>query len=74
MIFLDVPNKYGYQLDLKDPLVQKLYWRYKDKHHIPHWCPLSDGERLDFETTLIDWLNERRGLDEQQGKGKAGRA
>ena len=36
MIFLDVPNKYGYQLDLKDPLVQKLYWRYKDKHHIPH--------------------------------------
>lgn len=45
MIFLDVPNKYGYQLDLKDPLVQKLYWRYKDKHHIPHWCPLSDEER-----------------------------
>ena len=22
MIFLDVPNKYGYQLDLKDPLVK----------------------------------------------------
>ena len=42
MIYLDVPNKYGYQLDLKDPLVQKLYWRYKDIHHIPHWCPLSD--------------------------------
>ena len=60
MIFLDVPNKYGYQLDLKDPLVQKLYWRYKDKHHIPHWCPLSDEERLDFEAQVIGWWDRRQ--------------
>ena len=59
MIFLDVPNKYGYQLDLKDPLVQKLYWRYKDKHHIPHWFPLSDEERLDFEAQVIKWWERR---------------
>ena len=59
MIFLDVPNKYGYQLDLKDPLVQKLYWRYKDIHHIPHWCPLSDDERLDFEARVIEWWERR---------------
>ena len=59
MIFLDVPNKCGYQLDLKDPLVQKLYWRYKDKHHIPHWCPLSDDERLDFEAQVIEWWERR---------------
>lgn len=59
MIFLDVPNKYGYQLDLKDPLVQKLYWRYKDKHHIPHWCPLADEERLDFEAQVIEWWERR---------------
>lgn len=59
MIFLDVPNKYRYQLDLKDPLVQKLYWRYKDKHHIPHWCPLSDEERLDFEAQVIEWWERR---------------
>ena len=60
MIFLDVPNKYGYQLDLKDPLVQKLYWRYKYKHHIPHWCPLSDDERLDFEAQVIKWWERRQ--------------
>ena len=59
MIFLDVPNKYGYQLDLKDPLVQKLYWRYKDMHHIRHWCPLSDEERLDFEARVIEWWERR---------------
>lgn len=60
MIFLDVPNRYGYQLDLKDPLVQKLYWRYKDKHHIPHWCPMSDEERLDFEAQVIEWWERRQ--------------
>ena len=60
MILLDVPNRYGYQLDLKDPLVQKLYWRYKDIHHIPHWCPLSDDERLDFEAQVIKWWERRQ--------------
>lgn len=60
MIFLDVPNKYGYQLDLKDPLVKKLYGRYKYKHHIPHWCPLSDAERLDFESQVIGWWERRQ--------------
>ena len=60
MIFLDVPNKYGYQLDLKDPLVKKLYGRYKDKRHIPHWCPLSDAERLDFEAQVIEWWERRQ--------------
>lgn len=74
MIFLDNPNRYGYLLDLKDPFVRKMYDRYRKKLGIPHGCPLSDAQRVDFETTLIDWLNERRGLDEQQGKGKAGRA
>lgn len=59
MILLDVPNKYGHQLDLKDPLVKKLYWRYKDKHQIPHWCPLSDDERMDFEAQVIEWWERR---------------
>ena len=59
MIFLDVPNKYGYQLDLKDPLVKKLYGRYKDKHHIPHCCPMSDEERLDFEAQVMEWWERR---------------
>ena len=71
MIFLDVPNKYGYQLDLRDPLVQKLYWRYKDKHHIPHWCPLSDDERLDFEAQVIKWW-ERRQHEQQKERQRRG--
>ena len=72
MIFLDVPNKYGYQLDLRDPLVQKLYWRYKGKHHIPRWCPLSDDERLDFEAQVIKWWERRQ--REQQKERQRGRA
>ena len=59
-IYLDRPNRYGYRLDIRNPLVQKLYLRYKDKHHIPHWCPLSDEERLDFEAQVIEWWERRQ--------------
>lgn len=58
-IYLEKPNPYGYRLDIRHPLVEKLYWRYKDKHHIPHWCPLSDEERLDFEAQVIEWWERR---------------
>jgi hypothetical protein len=50
------PNKYGYVLNLRHRLINKLYFRYKDKHNIPHWCPLSDNERQEFETVVIDYL------------------
>ena len=59
MIFLDVPNKDGYERDLKDPLVQKLYWRYNDRHPDPHWGPRYDEERLDFEAQVIEWWERR---------------
>lgn len=71
-IYLDRPNRYGYRLDIRNPLVQKLYWRYKDKHHIPHWCPLSDEERLDFEAQVIKWWERRQ--REQQKERQRGRA
>ena len=54
-IYLEKPNPYGYRLDIRHPLVEKLYWRYKDKHHIPRWCPMSDEERLDFEAQVVEW-------------------
>ena len=38
-------NPYGYRLNLRHPLVQKLYDRYK--------------ERLDFEERVIPWLERR---------------
>ena len=59
-IYLEKPNPYGYRLDIRHPLVEKLYWRYKDKHHIPRWCPMSDEERLDFEAQVVEWWEGRK--------------
>lgn len=60
MIYLAKPTPYGYKLDIRNPLVAKLYWRYKKQHHIPHWCPLSDAERLDFEAQVVEWWERRK--------------
>ena len=51
-------NPYGYRLNLRHPLVQKLYYRYKERMGISRSTPLSDGERLDFEERVIPWLKE----------------
>lgn len=52
-------NPYGYRLNLRHPLVQKLYYRYKNKLGISRNTPLSDGERQDFEERVIPWLERR---------------
>ena len=51
-------NPYGYRLNLRHPLVQKLYDRYKERLGISRSTPLSDGERRDFEERVIPWLKE----------------
>ena len=52
-------NPYGYRLNLRHPLVQKLYYQYKERLGISRSTPLSDGERLDFEERVIPWLERR---------------
>lgn len=66
-IYQAKPNRYGYRLDLRNPLVAKLYQRYKNLHHIPHWCPLSDGERMDFEDQVIAWYERRKRNGHERG-------
>lgn len=51
-------NPYGYRLNLRHPLVQKLYYRYKERLGLSRSTPLSDSERLDFEERVIPWLKE----------------
>lgn len=53
-------NPYGYRLNLRHPLVQKLYDRYKERLGISRSTPLSDSERLDFEERVIPWLETRK--------------
>ena len=58
-------NPYGYQLNIAHPLVNKLYFRYKDSKGIGHSIPLSDRERFEFEARTIPWL-ERKGYGRRE--------
>ena len=49
-----------YRTDLTDPLIRHLYDRYKAKHQIPKWCPLSDAERRDFDNKVIEYFQNRK--------------
>ena len=46
-------SKYGYQVDITKPKYRNLYDRYKKYKNIPRWCPLSDGERFEFENYVL---------------------
>ena len=44
---------YGYKVDISNPKIKPLYERYKKWKGIPSWCPLSDDERLEFESYIL---------------------
>ncbi len=46
-------DRYGYKVDISDPKIKPLYERYKKRKGIPSWCPLSDDERLEFESYVL---------------------
>lgn len=46
-------NKYGYRINMMHPKIEPLYKRYKKWKGIADWCPLSDAERLEFESYIL---------------------
>lgn len=49
LIYIGIPNQYGYRYNINHPVVAVYYQRYKEKHHL-HCCfPLSDKQRWEFE-------------------------
>lgn len=46
-------NKYGYRINIMHPKIEPLYKRYKKWKGIADWCPLSDAERLEFESYIL---------------------
>lgn len=47
-------NPYGYQVNINHPLIQPLYYRFKNWKDIPRSFPLSDEERFEFENYIKD--------------------
>lgn len=44
---------YGYRINVNEPPYDELFERFKKYKGIPRWCPLSDGERQEFESYFI---------------------
>ena len=56
---MHLTNEYGYQVDISDPKIKELYFRYKKWKKIPSWCPLSDDERFEFESYILKHSKKR---------------
>lgn len=42
-------NPYSYTIDINNHVIFPYYMRFKRWKGVPVWCPLSDGERAEFE-------------------------
>lgn len=52
-------GKYGYRVNIRNPVAAELWRRYRKKLGLPSWCPASDEERLEFEVQVIPYLESR---------------
>ena len=52
-------DKYGYRVNIRNPVAAELWRRYRKKLGLPSWCPASDEERLEFEIQVIPYLESR---------------
>lgn len=46
-------SPYGFKVNINHPSVTPLYKRYKLWRGIPENCPLSDDQRLEFESYIL---------------------
>lgn len=53
------PNKYGYRVNIAHPAVAPLYERFKAWKNIPRCQPMSDAERLEFESYILEKVENR---------------
>lgn len=52
-------NKYGYTININNPVAHKLYRAYLKKHNIPERIGLTDCERADFEGKVREMIRSR---------------
>lgn len=52
-------DKYGYRVNIRNPVAAELWRRYRKKLGLPSWCPASDEERFEFEIAAIPFLESR---------------
>ena len=50
-------NKYGYQININNPTINRLWRNYKNNHNIPPHMPPTDKERFDFEKIIFKMID-----------------
>lgn len=46
-------DKYGYRVNIRNPIAAELWRRYRKKLGLPTWCPASDEERLESRPKIF---------------------
>lgn len=54
-------NPYGYRLNLNNPKIKELYYRYKKYIGVARNIPLSDEQRREFEAYVLGEMPPRQG-------------
>ena len=57
--YLPAGHKYGYLININNPQMKQLYYRWKEKHGIPKRIPLSDQDRHQFDRDIMLLLQGR---------------
>lgn len=51
-------NPYGYRLSVNHPRIKELYVQYQKEHGLDTRIPMTDAQRLAFESELLPKLRE----------------
>lgn len=69
LLYIGIPNQYGYRYNVNHPIVRNLYERYKQKIGCPKHFPVSDQQRWEFERKVDKLiLNQKYNPEEIFGK------
>ena len=63
-----INNPYGYRINIRNPVMGGMLTKYKQRHNIPAWVPLSDVERRVFESCAMWQLKGRENPKYQKTK------
>lgn len=53
------PNKWGYRFNINHPTVSRLYKEYQQQHGLDLRIPMTDAQRISFESELLQRMREK---------------
>lgn len=69
--FIKKPNELGFQVDIANPEMSKKYAEYKMRLGLAYGEPMSNRQRIDFETEIFTLFYKINSADIQNQMGGA---